>query len=353
MRITTIDRYFVTLPFVQPIVTSYGALTHKMADIIVIRDDFGNVGYGELTALEYPDYIEETLSGERLISEQCLIPLLRDRDINHPIEVKTLFSKIKGHNMAKSSLETAVWDLYAKQQKSSLSSLIGGTRTRALAGVSLGMMYEQSELVNRVSEYVEQGYQRVKLKVSPDWDVTPVTWIREAFPELPLIVDANSSYTWAQKGQLQTLDELGIVMLEQPFNTYDFLEHAKLQKLLNTRVCLDENIRRLDDCRLAEHLGSCRSINLKIPRVGGLTEALDILKFCREHDISVWLGGMYETGIGRALNVQFSAMSALKFPGDLAASSHYFKEDVIQEQFTVDNGSIEIPRGYGIGVSLK
>ncbi|AQP53709.1 o-succinylbenzoate synthase [Vagococcus penaei] len=353
MKIEQITIKSVALPFVTPIQTSYGCLTHKYADIIIITDELGNQGYGELTALDEPTYIEETLATERIISQQFLQPLLQGVILDHPEQVSDLFAPVKGHYMAKASLEMAVWDLYAKRHEKRLMDLIGGTKEQIPVGISLGMERELPNLLARVADYQYQGYQRIKLKVNPQWDIVPVKAIRDAFPDLPLMVDANSSYRLEHLTQLQTLADLGVVMIEQPFGTYDFLDHAVLQRQINTRICLDENIRQVADCQLAYELGSCQSINLKLPRVGGITEALKIIKFCHNHDMLVWIGGMYETGIGRAFNLQFSSQSGLPFPGDLATSAHYFKQDIINEEFTLTDGFMEVPITNGIGVTLK
>lgn len=353
MKIKRIDRYRIRLPLRIPFETSYGRLTEKAFDIILITDELGNQGIGELVAFEQPDYIEETIATARIIIEKHLIPLLIDREIDDPREISLLFQEVKGNQMAKSSIETAVWDLYAKRNGKSLQTSFSATRTQIPVGVSVGIQPDISELLKQISAYVDQGYQRVKLKIRPGYDLKPIASIREKFPELRLMVDANSAYTIDDLSHLKKLDAYNLVMLEQPFAADDFLDHAQLQKVMKTKICLDENIRSVKDCELAFALGSCRSINLKIPRVGGITEALKIVDFCEKHDLLVWLGGLFESGVGRALNLQFASQSTFTFPGDISASDRYYYEDIISKPFVLTNGKLSVPTGSGIGVSLS
>ncbi|MTD40356.1 o-succinylbenzoate synthase [Erwinia sp. CPCC 100877] len=352
MQIKKIDRYCVRLPLKQPFETSYGRITEKAFDLMLVTDEKGNQGIGELVPFEQPDYIEETLDTARIIIEKHLIPLLRNVSFAHPSEIADCFNEVKGHYMAKSSLETAIWDLYAKRQGKSLKSYFRDTRTKVPVGVSLGIQTDLTKLLEQVTNYVNQGYQRIKLKIRPGYDIAPIAVIRQQFPDLLLMVDANSAYTIADLSHLKKLDKYQLAMIEQPFAANDFLDHARLQREMNTAICLDENIRTLKDCELAFTLGSCRSINLKIPRVGGISEALKISEFCRDKQLLVWLGGMFESGVGRALNLQFASQRLLTFPGDISASNRYYHEDILTEPITIQNGMIQVPDGLGIGVSL-
>ncbi|MEI5994002.1 o-succinylbenzoate synthase [Candidatus Enterococcus mansonii] len=353
MKIHRIDRYCVRLPLRTPFETSYGRLTEKAFDIIIVTDELGNQGFGELVPFEQPDYIEETIDTARIISQKHLIPLLIHTNICHPNDVSALFEVVKGNQMAKSSLETAIWDLYAKRNKKSLKAYFKETRAQIPVGVSVGIQTDLSKLTDLVNGYIDQGYQRVKLKIRPGYDLEPLEAIRHKFPELPLMVDANSAYTIADIPHLKQLDAYNLAMIEQPFAANDFLEHAQLQREIKTSICLDENIRSLKDCELAFSLGSCRSINLKIPRVGGISEALKIIDFCKEKDLLVWLGGMFESGVGRALNLQFASQNIFTFPGDISASDRYYYEDILTEPIKIQNGEIQVPDGIGIGVTLS
>ncbi|MBO0441628.1 o-succinylbenzoate synthase [Candidatus Enterococcus ikei] len=353
MNIHRIDRYRVRLPLRIPFETSYGRLTEKAFDILLVTDELGNQGIGELVPFEQPDYIEETIDTARIIIDKHLIPLLKEAEIHHPKEVSILFAEVKGNQMAKSSLETAIWDLYAKRNGKSLKTYFKDTRVQIPVGVSVGIQTDLTKLLDQITQYVAQGYQRVKLKIRPGYDLKPIEAIRKKFPDLPLMVDANSAYTIKDISWLKQLDAYDLVMIEQPFAANDFLDHAQLQKEMKTSICLDENIRTLKDCELAFSLGSCRSINLKIPRVGGITEAMKIVDFCKENERLVWLGGMFESGVGRALNLQFASQKIFTFPGDISASDRYYYEDILTEPFEIQNGEIFVPDELGIGVSLS
>lgn len=353
MKITNIEAHQIRLPLVTPFQTSYGSLSEKAIDIIVVRDDAGHEGYGELVAFETANYIDQTISGERLVIAKELVPLLTKGSISHPSEVSQLFASVRGHEMAKSALETAVWDLFAKRNKQSLGALFQVETKSLKVGISLGIEPDITTLLKQVSAAVTAGYERVKLKIKPGYDKEPLQAIRQAFPSLILMADGNSAYTLADQGQLKKLDDLSLAMIEQPLGVDDFVDHVQLQKAIKTPICLDENIRSLADVRTAYHLGSCQSINLKIPRVGGVSEALKILNYCQEKGIHVWLGGMFESGIGRSLNIQFAAQPGFAFPGDISASERYFKEDIITSPFMLKAGALTLPTGPGLGVSLN
>ncbi|MGK0550892.1 o-succinylbenzoate synthase [Enterococcus faecalis] len=352
MKIEKVEVYQVRLPLKSPFITSYGRLDEKAFDLFILTDELGNQGFGELVPFEQPDYVEETLATARLIINEHLLPLVAEQTINHPREVATIFAQVKGNWMAKAALETALWDLYAKREGKSLKEFFNEVRPQIPVGISLGIQTDLTLLLAQVQAAVAQGYQRVKIKIQPGYDLEPVAVIRQQFPQLPLMVDANSAYSLADLDHLQRLDAFHLTMIEQPFAAADFLNHAYLQQKMQTRICLDENIRSVADCQLAVALGSCRSINLKIPRVGGISAALEILKYCQSHDLLVWLGGMFESGVGRALNLQFASQAAFTFPGDLSASERYYYQDVITEPFQLENGQIKVPTGLGIGVSL-
>ncbi|WP_314063223.1 o-succinylbenzoate synthase [uncultured Vagococcus sp.] len=352
MKLTKIESYHVRLPLMTPFQTSYGTLTTKAFDLIIVTDELGNQGYGELLPFEQPDYLEETLATARIILRDHLVPLLVDRLIEHPRDVSAFFAPVRGNEMAKACIETAIWDLYAKAQGKSISDYFKNTRSQIPVGISLGIETDLNKLIATVEQAVKNGYQRVKLKIKPGYDIEPVKRLRQLFPELTLMVDANSAYGLADIPQLKKLDSYQLAMIEQPFAVNDFLDHRQLQKQLETPICLDENIRNLKDCQLAHHLGSCRSINLKISRVGGLTEAMAIIDYCQQHELMVWLGGMFESGVGRGLNLHFASQASLAFPGDLSASERYFHEDIITTPFRLKDGLMTVPTGLGIGITL-
>ncbi|MGX6962929.1 o-succinylbenzoate synthase [Vagococcus xieshaowenii] len=355
MKIKQIDWYQLALPLKSPFKTSYGEIKEKAFDLVVLTDELGTQGYGELVTLATPEYTYESLVSSRLVAQQFLVPLLKKTSLDHPSDVAELFKSIKGNEMAKSSLETAVWDLYARRTNQNLgeSFMIEPVHDDVAVGVSIGIIEDMAQLVHTVEGFVTEGYTRVKLKIKPGYDIKMVKTVREHFPDLKLMVDANSAYSLVDCELLKQLDQYQLEMVEQPFADNDFLDHAYLQQQLTTSICLDENIKSLKDVELAHHLHSCRAINLKIPRVGGLTEALKILDYCRKHHLLVWLGGMYESGVGRALNLQFAAQTSLIFPGDLSATDRYFYEDIIEQPFEIDDGKLLRPTAPGIGIELN
>lgn len=351
MKIEKIERIACRLPLKQPFVTSYGQLTEKAFDLYLVTTEDKTMGIGELVAFEQPDYIEETLFSARQVIETALIPLLIDQEIEHPQEVWQLFQTVQGNYMAKSALETAIWDLYGKQTHQSVKELYTATRPSVAVGVSLGIQDSVEKLVALVADYVAQGYQRIKLKIKPGQDLVPLRAIRQAFPELLLMADANGAYQ-SEPERILALDDLGLVMIEQPLKVRDLVGHSQLQRQMKTPLCLDEDIRSAEDVDTVAALDSCRAINLKIPRVGGITEALRILDRCQTHGLLVWLGGMFESGVGRAMNLQFASQDIFHFPGDLSASDRYFYDDVITQPATLHEGKLLVPDGKGFGITL-
>ena len=341
------------LELISPFVTSYGQTYQKPSDIFIVTDTNGFQGYGELLSFETPDYIEETIQNDRLIIKHHLLPLLKGKKLYSPRQIRDIFQVVKGNQMAKSAIETAIWDLFAKIKGESLKSYLGLTAKEVKVGVSIGIQENESQLLEVVTGYVNEGYQRVKIKISPEKDLSYIKRIREAFPDLLLMVDANSCYHLTDTLHLKKMNDFHLAMIEQPLGTTDFYEHAILQKQIETPICLDENIRSLGDVKLAHHLNSAKVINLKIPRVGGLSEALDILDYCQQNQLDVWLGGMFESGVGRSLNLILATHPYFTFPGDLSASNRYYKEDTIEESFSLVNGTMSPLDGLGIGITLK
>lgn len=255
--------------------------------------------------------------------------------------------------MAKAALEEAVWDLFAKEQSMPLSQMLGGTRQQIPAGISLGIEADIQKLLDRISEKINAGYKRVKIKIKPGWDLDVLQQIRAVFPDVPLMADANSAYTIHDMDHLQKMDAFNLLMIEQPFAHNDFVDHARLQAVMETPVCLDESIHSYEDARTAIALGSCKVINVKIGRVGGLQEAMKIHDLCREHELDAWCGGMLESGIGRAHNIALASLPGFTLPGDIGESKHYWEEDLIVPEVEVSNGMIQIPETPGIGYNLN
>ncbi|MDQ0160483.1 o-succinylbenzoate synthase [Alkalibacillus salilacus] len=342
----------LNMALINPFTTSFGTFNDKQFYIIEAEDEQGHVGYGESVAFTSPWYNEETVETNRHIIKDFLIPALQNTTIKHPADVGELFKPFRRNLMAKAAVEGAIWDLFAKQQNIPLSAALGGQMRTIDVGVSIGIKPSIEDLVNTVRKSVEQGYKRIKIKIKPGWDITPLSRVREEFPDIDMMADANSAYTLDQIDTLKQLDDLNLTMIEQPLAHDDIIDHATLQKAINTPVCLDESIHSLEDTRKAIELGSCRIINIKIGRVGGLTEAKRIHDYCMEQGIDVWCGGMLEAGVGRAHNIALTTLPNFTLPGDTAASSLYWHQDIISPEVTVQNGVIHVPTKPGIGFDI-
>lgn len=349
MEIKLIVLRHVKMDLLQPFTTSLGTEYDKEFILVEIVSRDGISGWAESVAAPDPLYKEETIKTNWHIMEDFLIPLLLKKPIGHPDEVSERFAHIRGNYMAKSALEGAIWDLYAKERGISLSKALGGTKNQIDVGISIGIQDTVDQLLGQIDQYVNQGYKRIKVKIQPGWDVEVLREVRKQFPSIPLMADANSAYTLRDLDRLKALDEFNLTMIEQPLSHDDMIDHAELQAQLRTPICLDESIHSAEDTRKAIKLGSCKVINIKIGRVGGLTEARKIHDLCQLHDIPVWCGGMLESGIGRAHNIAITTLSNFTLPGDTAASSRYWREDIIDPEVTVDNGVITVMDRPGIG----
>ncbi|MBB6283757.1 o-succinylbenzoate synthase [Geobacillus subterraneus] len=335
-----------------PFTTSFGSFQTKEFILVEAVDRNGVSGWGESVAFSAPWYSEETVKTNWHMLEEFLVPLLFSKPLRHPEELPERFAAIRQNNMAKAALEGAVWDLYAKRLGVPLYQSLGGTKREIEVGVSIGIQPTVGDLLRVIERYVAQGYRRIKVKIKPGWDVDVIREVRRAFPDVPLMADANSAYTLADVDRLKALDEFGLMMIEQPLAADDLIDHAQLQPLLETPICLDESIRSYDDARKALDLGSCRIINIKIGRVGGLGEARRIHHLCLERGVPVWCGGMLEAGVGRAHNIAITTLENFALPGDTAASSHYWERDIITPEVEVQGGLIRVPDAPGIGYDV-
>ena len=260
---------------------------------------------------------------------------------------------VRGHNMAKTGLEEALWDVEARQKGIPVAQLLGSTNPRIESGVSVGIQDTPDELLELVKGYLAQGYRRIKVKIKPGWDVEVVRALRQRWPEAPLMVDANSAYTLEDADHLAALDDFDLMMIEQPLAYDDIYQHSLLQRQLRTPLCLDESIHTPAHALAALELGSCRIINIKPGRVGGLAQARRIHDMCRERGVPVWCGGLLEVGVGRAHNVAIASLPGFTLPGDVSASDRYFERDVIEPPFCLNpDGTIDVPQGPGIGVEV-
>ena len=337
----------------SPFTTSFGTFQEKGFLLIEATDELGNSGWGESVAFHSPWYSEETLETNLHMIRDFLAPIALANEIGHPDEVSGLFAHLRKNNMAKAAVEGAIWDLYAKRNQMKLSEALGGTRDKIEVGISIGIQDTTDELIRVVQGFVDEGYKRIKLKIKPGQDIEVLRKLRERFPDVPMMADANSAYRLDDIETLKQLDQFGLTMIEQPLASDDIIDHAKLQPELRTPICLDESIHSLEDTRKAVELGSTKIINIKIGRVGGLTESKKIHDYCMEHGIPVWCGGMLESGVGRAHNIALTTLPNFTLPGDTAGSSRYWEEDIITPEVTVDDGYITVPHAYGIGYDIN
>jgi o-succinylbenzoate synthase len=353
MRIRKITLREIHLRLLSPFQTSFG--TQQLRRIVLVEADAGDVaGWGESTAGENPFYSYETAETSWYILRDYLWPLIRGREIASASEVWSLFARVRGHNMAKAALETALWDVEAKRKNVPLAKLLGGTREEIPCGVSIGIQPTMDGLMAKVDEALAAGYQRIKIKIKPGTDIEPVRALRERFPRVRLMADANSAYTFADVPLLKKLDTFHLMMVEQPLGWDDIYSHAQLQRQLDTPICLDECIHDAENARAAIELRACQIINIKLGRVGGHTSARQVHDVCKANSIPVWCGGMLESGIGRAHNIAMSSLPNFSLPGDVSASKRYWAEDIIEPEVEVSSeGTIRVPSAPGIGYTAR
>ncbi|BCS32005.1 o-succinylbenzoate synthase [Luteitalea sp. TBR-22] len=351
VRLESVEVRYIALTLVRPFETSFGRMDARVIPLVRMVAD-GVEGWGEIVADDLPLFSADTIAGAQHVLAEAFIPALLGRPLSSVQDVAAALRRFKGHAMAKAGLELAFMDLAARTRGVSISEAIGGTRARVPVGVSLGIEKDVPTLVEQVLRHVAQGYQRIKLKIKPGWDVDVVRTVREAYPTGLLSVDANTAYTLADADHLRALDAFDLLMIEQPLQHDDLVDHAALQKLLRTDICLDESIVHARAAAHALALGSCRLVNIKIGRVGGYTEALGIHDTCQAHGAPVWCGGMLECGIGRAHNLALASLPNFSLPGDISASKRYWTRDVTTPFEVAADGTVGVPTGPGIGVAI-
>lgn len=352
VAVERVGMQLVRLPLKEAFETSFGRIQSRLIFLVTIEGN-GFTGWGEVVAAEKPLYSYETIGTAFHIIRDYLAQALMAKPVTGLSDLAGRFAAFKGHNMAKAGLELAYMDLLARIQNKSLSELVGGTRKRVPVGVSLGIQPTLADLLERVDRFLALGYQRIKLKIMPGWDLVVVAEVRRRHPDILLSVDANTAYTLKDLEHLKALDDFNLLMIEQPLDHDDLLDHAKLQAQLNTPICLDESITTLLRAEHALALGSCRVINIKIGRVGGYSQALPIHNLCHQRGIPVWCGGMLESGIGRAHNLALASLPGFTLPGDISASSRYFHRDLIFPAVEVAaDGTAEVPGGRGLGFEV-
>ena len=348
----------IRLPLKEPFRISSGVSTERRICLLELESANGGglTGWSECVAGEQPNYSDETIDTAWFAIRAWVAPRILGRELEAPGEVHGILARdFRGHRMAKAAVEMGCWELAARLRDCPLSVLLGGTRERIVTGISLGIQDSPEGLVRRARVALEQGYRKIKVKIAPGRDVAYVRAVRDALgPDVHLAVDANSAYTLDDGDLLRQLDAFGLLMLEQPLGPDDLVRHARLQRLLETPLCLDESITDVERAEDMIALGSGRIVNIKPGRVGGFTPSIAIHDLCRRHGIPVWCGGMLESGVGRAHNVALASLPNFTLPGDLSPSARYWERDIVNPEWTMDHeGLVRVPlEAAGMGVDV-
>ena len=354
MIIHSIELREICLPLVHFFETSFGRTTERRIVLARVTDADGNEGWGECTAGEGPFYSDEWTESAWTTLREFLAPMVVGKPFENAAHAFALMKPVRGHRMAKATIENACWDLEAKRLSVPLWKHLGGTHSEISCGVSIGIQDTPETLLEKIRKEVDAGYQRIKIKIKPGWDLNIIERVRKEFPDIRLTGDANSAYTLNDIPLFKQLDKFNLMMLEQPLSHVDIFDHAKLQQEIETPICLDESIRSAEDATHAIQLRSCRIINVKLGRVGGHSEAQRVERVARENNIPVWCGGMLESGIGRAHNIAMSTLPGFILPGDVSASARYWEEDIIEPPVMVSTrGTIQPSDAPGIGFNLN
>ena len=352
MKIERVQLYHLRMPLQAPFETSFGRIETRDG-LLVEAHAGGLVGYGECAADRDPGYSYETAATAWYVLKEFLVPAILNQEVASPQALQPRLAFVRGHPMAKAGLEMACWDLWGKAQGRSLSQILGGVRQRVAVGVSVGIQPSPQALVEVVAAYLEQGYTRIKIKIKPGRDLDEAQAVRRVFPEIRLQVDANSAYDLHSAQRLRALDDLNLLLIEQPLSEDDLWDHHRLQAQLRTPICLDESILSARHARQALEMDACRVINIKSGRVGGLGEALAIHDLCHARGVPVWCGGMLETGVGRAANLALASLPGFSLPGDISATERYYAQDITVERFSLNpDSTIDVPTVPGLGVHI-
>ena len=352
MKIDSLTLHHISMPLVAPFETSFGRETDRQCVIITLQAE-GFTGYGECVATRDPGYNYETTGTAWHILKDFVAPLILGQDVQDANDFQKRVDGIRGHHLAKAGVEMALWDLLGKRDSKSLKEMFGGTRDKVEVGVSIGIQESASALVRTVASYLDDGYRRVKIKIKPGREVDETVAVRTAYPDLRLQVDANSAYTLESADVLKAIDDLDLLLIEQPLFEDDIWDHRKLQSAFKTPICLDESVVSPRHARYALEMEACKIINIKPARVGGLSQGIAIHDYCYERNVPVWCGGMLETGIGRASNLALASLPGFILPGDISASDRYYASDITNERFVLnDDSTITVPNGPGLGVTI-
>jgi len=354
LLIESIELREIRLPLVHFFETSFGRTTERRIVLARVIDSEGAEGWGECTAGEGPFYSYEWTETAWSTLTEFLAPMVIGNKVESAAHAFALMKRLRGHRMAKATIETACWDLEAKRAGVPLWKHLGGVRSELACGVSIGIQDTPEILLEKIRKEVDAGYQRIKIKIKPGWDLKIIERVRKEFPDIRLMGDANSAYKLADVPLFKQLDQFNLMMLEQPLAHDDIFDHATLQRQIQTPVCLDESIQSAEDAAHAISLGSCKIINVKLGRVGGHSEAKRVEAVTCDNEIPIWCGGMLESGIGRAHNIAMSTLANFTLPGDVSASARYWEEDIIDPPVTVNpRGTITPPDSPGIGFAVN
>ena len=353
MKVEAVTIRELRMPLKYFFETSFGRTESRRVLLLTAHCE-GVDGWAECVASDAPFFSYEWIETAWLTIREFLAPAIIGVKISQARESAALMSRVRGHNMAKAALENALWDAEAGQKQQPLWKLLGGTLKEIACGVSIGIQDSHDQLLDKIDTELHAGYQRIKVKVKPGWDVEVLSKIRERWPRILLRCDANSAYRPSDLEHLRKFDEFKLLMIEQPLWDDDIYQHSRLQRELKTSICLDESIRQVRDAEEAIDLGACRIMNIKTGRVGGFSEAIAIHDLCQKHGIPVWCGGMLETGIGRAHNVALSTLPNFRLPGDVSASKRYWAEDIVAPEIEVSSrGTIPVHNVAGTGYEVK
>jgi O-succinylbenzoate synthase len=361
ITIKAINLHAIALPFVEVLKTSFGQDPFKAAVLVEVITDNGITGWGEISVEVNPGYGSETIWTAQHIAKNFLMPTLVGQTISDMRQVPKLMAHTRGNNHTKHGLEAAIWDAMAQANDMRLADLFASylpegnaSRGKALVGVSIGIQPTVEATNAIIKKRLDQGYRRIKLKIQPGWDVELARGVRDVFPDITMMLDANSAYTLADADHLEELDEFNLLMLEQPLGDEDIYEHSKLQPRMKTALCLDECVKSNSNLKMAIELGAGRILNLKPVRVGGYVESLEIYKTCVENQFPLWVGGMLETGVARAANVAFASLPGVTMPCDISATERYFNPDLTEPPFVLQEGStLNVPDAPGVGVTMQ
>lgn len=334
--------------------TSFGKTRIRDTILIHVIDYSGEEGWGEAPVDIGPWYSYETVyTAIHIIKDYIASILAKHRVIRDPWQYYGLVKIVRGHNMAKAGVEFALWDLYSKLQNKPLYKIVGGVKNKVEAGLSIGIIGDLDKLIRYIDKGLEKGYKRIKIKIKPGWDIDPVKKIRKIYGDIPLQVDANAAYTLDDAYIFRELDKYGLLMIEQPLHYDDLYEHSILQREIKTPICLDESIKNVHDAKAGYALGSYKILNIKPARVGGLVETLRIHEFAKKHNIPLWIGGLLETGIGRAFQIAAATLPMIKYPSDISESTRFYEEEIVEPPWTLNkDGTYNVPDKAGIGVDV-